>query len=326
MVRFSPSSTEPESKKKKATAAPPSLPPRPRGPTKGRPSYSEIRAQHAATVLLAGAYGSVKRTMDQLCVSRPTVRKALAKIDLRKTNAKTSVLPGHSGRGIVLAESHPAVLENRTLFPKGRVAPEPGKLLKSGVHSGKIGAVILKGKWAGYPVYTLTLEERATCPPCVHKLNCYGNNSPFSRRIKHGPQFEWMLEREVAGLELAHPLGFAVRLHALGDFYSWGYVNLWRTLMERHQALHVWGYTAHIDADGDVIARTLAIMVREFWPRFAMRFSNGEGLKMTTVSIDRAADRPADAIICPAQLQQSESCSTCALCWQSTARIAFLKH
>ena len=44
-------------------------------------------------------------------------------------------------------------------------------------------------------------------------------------------------------LDIDHPNGFAVRLHNLGDFYSLQYVALWRRLLARHPALHVWGYT-----------------------------------------------------------------------------------
>lgn len=296
---------------------------------KRRVPYSTIRAAYQATIDMAGKMGARVRTAHQLGISIPTVIRAIKSHDKRKSRGGGSIStmgPGHDGRGRKLAEHHPAVAENRTLFVQARVPPEPGRLFKNGEHSAKLGAQVLKGEWKGFPIYTLTLEERATCPPCVHKLDCYGNNSPFSRRIKHGPEFEWMLEREVAGLELANPKGFLVRLHMLGDFYSWRYCDLWRTLMWRHPAMHVFGYTAHIDTENDVIARTLALMVRELWPRFALRFSNGDGKIMTTISIDKPADKPADAVICPAQLQQSESCSTCALCWSLLGRIAFLRH
>ena len=44
--------------------------------------------------------------------------------------------------------------------------------------------------------------------------------------------------RAATAAALDHPNGFAVRLHNLGDFYSTTYVELWRTLLERHSALH----------------------------------------------------------------------------------------
>jgi hypothetical protein len=63
------------------------------------------------------------------------------------------------------------------------------------------------------------------------------------------------LGREVALLDIDHPNGFALRLHNLGDFYSTTYVDLWRKLLERHSALHVWGYTAHWDIKDDSYRR-----------------------------------------------------------------------
>ncbi len=33
-----------------------------------------------------------------------------------------------------------------------------------------------------------------------------------------------------------------------------------------------------------------------------------------------------DAIICPAQTGKADSCGTCALCWHTKRRIAFLQH
>lgn len=320
MVRFAPGTVDDDE-------APPAPPKRRRKKYFARGAYSTIRAAYAETVKLGGEYGAKTRVMHQLNCSLPTVLRALAHWEDRKTKTSAHRRPGHKGRGISLAESHPAVVENRTLFRRSVRQPDGSEhLFKDGSNSAKVGGLIKKGKWAGFPVYTLTLEERASCPPCQHKLNCYGNGSPFSRRFAHGPALEWRVERELAGIELKHPKGFCVRLHMLGDFYSWAYVDLWRTLLARHPALHVFGFTAHVDTERDVIGRTLAIMVREWWPRFAIRFSDGAGTVMTTVSIDRADQRPLDAVICPAQTGAAESCSTCALCWQSTKRIAFLKH
>jgi hypothetical protein len=60
--------------------------------------------------------------------------------------------------------------------------------------------------------------------------------------MQHGADLERRLEIEVARHAEENPLGFAVRLHVLGDFYSVEYVGLWRQLVEQHSALHVWGY------------------------------------------------------------------------------------
>ena len=73
--------------------------------------------------------------------------------------------PLPEGRGLTLPAYHHAVRGGRTLFPT-RVyeAGEVARVLKDGHQSRKIGKVIAKGRRRGWPIYTLTLEERATCP------------------------------------------------------------------------------------------------------------------------------------------------------------------
>lgn len=141
--------------------------------------------------------------------------------------------------------------------------------------------------------------------------------------MQAGPDLEWKLTREVALLAIDHP-NFVVRLHGMGDFYSPGYVELWRTLLERHEGLHVFGYTARQD---DAIADALRSLARDAgWSRFAMRFSNAPMTTRATVTIEHAGQCPADSVVCPEQVGLTESCSTCGLCWQTEKRVAFLQH
>jgi hypothetical protein len=147
----------------------------------------------------------------------------------------------------------------------------------------------------------------------------------WTDRVAAGADLEWRLPREVALLETYHPNGFAVRLHVLGDFYSAEYVGLWRDMLARHSALHVWGYSARHDKD-DPIAAALMALVQDQWERFAIRFSNAPSETCSTISIEHPLQCPADAIVCPEQIGKTESCSTCALCWQTEKRIAFLQH
>jgi hypothetical protein len=59
--------------------------------------------------------------------------------------------------------------------------------------------------WKGFPVYTLTLEERHTCPrTCEHWRSCMGNHMPLAQRIEAEADLEWRLEREVALLSIDH--------------------------------------------------------------------------------------------------------------------------
>jgi hypothetical protein len=109
------------------------------------------------------------------------------------------------------------------------------------------------------PIYTLTLEERASCPlTCKHWRSCYGNGMMVASRVQAGPELEARLEREIEVLDVRHVKGFVVRLHVLGDFYSVEYVELWRRLLRQYSTMRIWGYTARIDAKNDPIAAALA--------------------------------------------------------------------
>lgn len=239
---------------------------------------------------------------------------------------------GHVSKGkghrVDLPSHHPAAAEGRTLFPT-RVLSVQGlqNVLVSGANARKIGDRIIKGKWAGYPVFTLTLEERATCPrSCLHWGSCFGSNMPFAKRIKNDAEFEERLGHELAVLNYKYPKGFAVRLHVLGDFYSVEYVKLWATFLNRFAALRVFGFSARWNMKDDPIADELVRLFVSRWDRFAIRFSNAPMEEISTVTVESESQVPADAVLCPQQKGQTQSCGSCALCWSSQKRIAFLQH
>lgn len=235
-----------------------------------------------------------------------------------------SILP--SGKGVVLRSfDHPA-RAGRSLFPS-RVfdTDEVKRVLKSGHESRKIGAFVTKGPRRGWPIFTLTLEERATCPrTCLHWLDCYGNNMQAAERITAGSDLESALEQELRALDAKHEAGFLVRLHVLGDFYSTGYVEFWQRMVEELPALHVFGFTAH-HPDSE-IGRAVAIATFDLgWRRFAIRVSGAQG-DMRAARAVGPGEIDADATLCPAQTGATECCATCALCWQSERTIAFGRH
>lgn len=222
---------------------------------------------------------------------------------------------------------HPALLNRETLFPTTRTAADGRNVLQPGKHTSKIGGEIAKGRWKGFAVYTLSLEERATCPiSCKHWRSCYGNHMHLARRFEHGEALQRHLPREIAALARRHPKGFAIRLHNLGDFYSVAYVEMWRDLLDKHPSLHAFGFSARFDYHGDPIAKALIDLVGKRWSRFAIRFSNAPIDECATVSIEHPYQKPSDAIICPQQMGKTAACSTCALCWATTKRIAFIQH
>lgn len=232
-----------------------------------------------------------------------------------------SIAPG--ARGVTLPAYHPAYSSGRTMFPS-RVfdADEVDRVLKTGHQSRKIGKTVAKGHRKGWPIFTLTLEERATCPrTCEAWAGCYGNNMQAAERITPGHALEVALIGELAALQRKHPAGFMVRLHVLGDFYSTEYVALWAAAIEACPALHVFGFTARLP--GTEIGDALWQLAGNHWARFAVRFS---GMRGETMASQLVPDEDPMAILCPAQTGATDCCATCALCWQSDRSIAFRRH
>ena len=227
-----------------------------------------------------------------------------------------------------LADDHPAVVTGRTRY-LGRVEhPSPeASVLKSGQNNPKIGRRVVGGPWSGMPIFTLTLEERATCwSECRHWHDCYGNKMHWPARWTHGLELEAKLDAELAALNDKHPEGFVVRLHVLGDFYSVAYVEKWKDWLTRYPALRVFGYTAY--PPDHEIGHAVAALRESGWDRFAVRTSNAGLAKMGETTINRKpeGDRVPEGIVCPAQTGKKECCATCGLCWQTTENIAFILH
>jgi hypothetical protein len=230
-----------------------------------------------------------------------------------------------------LKPGHAALSGARTIFlktVKAADSPDVRVMMQSASTNRKLGngkKTILKGRWAGMDLYQLVLEERATCPrSCQQWSNCYGNNMYLAKRIDHRdwPAFKARLESELAGLATKHPAGFAVRLHVLGDFFSKRYVDLWRRALVRHPQLRVFGYTHRWPGQGDGIGEALGDLNDRYPDRWSVRFSDRGG----RMSANVGAAAGAGDIQCPQEVGKTESCLTCALCWQTDKPIMFTEH
>lgn len=234
-----------------------------------------------------------------------------------------------AGSPYALEPSHIAVRLGTSLFREGRLqsarfAKEP--LLKTGHNNRKIGKLITKGRWKGFPVFTLTLEERATCPrSCRHWLDCYGNKMNWPTRFMADGALVPRLDAELRALA-GRQRAFVVRLHVLGDFYSVPYVEQWGAWLDRFPALHVYGYTAW--RRETPIGAAVARLAADRWDRFAVRTSNSEAPERSTRTLYSAtASGSVDGgIVCPVQTGKTECCGTCGLCWQTQRPIVFLAH
>lgn len=229
--------------------------------------------------------------------------------------------------------ANPSIEAGRSLFHRKSVkSPDQMKtLLVSGYSNVKIGRDCRVGKLKGYWIYTLSLEERRTCPrACHHWQNCYGNGMPYAKRIDHThPDFLQRLDAEIVGL-LAQAKrrrgapGIILRLHALGDFYSADYVDFWSRQLDKHPRLVLFGYTAWAP-DTEIGARVDRLI--DLYPGRAMiRFSNGGMVTRSTVPIVDAEDCPPGAFVCPEQTGQFEACGKCGACWTTLKNVAFMAH
>lgn len=238
-------------------------------------------------------------------------------------------------------EALAARIPARTVFAN-RVVPVPARptkstglyVLKAAKSNTKLSAlqkpVFKKGPWRGMSLYTLTLEERATCPStCEMYVRCYGNRMLNALRYKHGPALERAVRLDVQALARKHPAGFVVRLHVLGDFYAVRYVELWAKLVREHPQLHIFGYThrSYGTPIGDAVTR----LVVSNPGRVSILRSDGF---VPEDPLPRAISTPAGTttphpltkVVCPEQTGRVASCLDCGLCLNGHTSVSFVDH
>jgi hypothetical protein len=223
-----------------------------------------------------------------------------------------------------------------TIFPHTVLDWSPDvdeTVLKSGKQNIKIGGDVLVGPLLGAKIYTLTLEERATCPrECGLWQACYGNSMNMARRWRHSAALETAIEAEVRALCAKHEK-VLIRLHVLGDFPSFDYLALWARLLDDLDNLWVFGFTAWKPGTqiGDGVARLREAFRQNM--RFAVRTSGVTG-EWGSFTIDFPTELPrlGDAIVCPAQrsgngdIRGAVHCGDCGACWQAPKPIVFIQH
>jgi hypothetical protein len=237
---------------------------------------------------------------------------------------------------VSLDARHPALRDATTIFPS-RVfdADDREHILVDGINNAKTGWRVMKGAWAGSPMYHLSLEERATCPrSCAVWAQCYGNGLPLAVRFRRSDRLIERLDDELHALagRRRNGDGFVVRLHALGDFPDIDYLWHWARWSDEIPGLRIWGYTAH-PADSEIgskIAECNTVRPDRWRIRFSVSPDAAPG-PMQTASIWTKADGPRDRqdVICPQELGKTATCGTCVLCWNPNAaglRVLFLGH
>lgn len=214
----------------------------------------------------------------------------------------------------------------QTRYLKG-VKPPSLNMLKRGKQNKKLGDKVSVKMWKGMTMYSLSLEERATCPSdCLQWDNCYGDNMPFAHRFDHNDHnFIGYLEMQLAELNDKHPDGFVVRLHVLGDFYDGRYIVQWQLWLHQFENLRVFGYTHHT-ADSQ-LGNMINNVNRIHTDRFRVRFSDDDSTSFNASVVQTTAEALArPGIVCPEQSKFTDSCATCGYCWSSDQPVIFYEH
>lgn len=207
----------------------------------------------------------------------------------------------------------------------------------------KLGKKVLRGRLAGAKIYTLTLEERATCPTtCDHWKNCFGNSMYMA--IRYSVDAALLMEIESNLKEYsAKGIAFLVRLHVLGDFESLKYVKFWERMLKKYPLLNIYGYTAR--KKSEPIGKALFNLRKTFGLRFMVRQSGDfRSKELTALSFDNPKALPMvqakKAFVCPTQITKkgeyklakkgektlTDNCGTCGLCWTTKKPVVFLTH
>ena len=243
-----------------------------------------------------------------------------------------------------LTKTEAAILSSRSIYHMNVKSVNDGmgkteRAIKASTNA-KLGKIIQKGRLRGAKIYTLTLEERATCPEtCAHWSTCFGNNMPFATRYKMDDALIAQVEGD---LEFYNAKGkpFLVRLHILGDFTSLEYVEFWARMLERFEHLNVYGYTARLVGTpiGDALHAMLSL---RFMVRQSGQFAENAfaALSMDDVKTETLVKNK-KAFVCPTQIAKrgeyrlakknettiTANCGTCGLCWTTLLSVAFLTH
>jgi len=202
------------------------------------------------------------------------------------------------------------------------------KVLKKSTNK-KLGKKILKGQFKGYKFHTLTLVERESCPKdCFHWKDCFGNNMPFAHRFSSEDELllTTRIHQDIKDLKGKFVM---IRLHILGDFFNVQYVYFWDLMLTLYPNIAIYGYTANstsskLETSRNIAQAILSLRIKHK-KRFSVRFSNDLTQEFSANSEELQTPQIHKSIQCPEQIGLTESCGSCALCWEQPKRQVIFK-
>ena len=214
----------------------------------------------------------------------------------------------------------------QTRYPKSVKPSKDQNILKPSSNNAKLGYIVSKGKHRGKRIYSVSLQERATCPTsCHHWEDCYGDNMPFALRYDTKGLMQ-AISKQLETLMKKHKQGILVRLHVLGDFYSVPYVRFWADQMIKYgDKLAIFGYTAR---NKGKIYNEIRLLNMRFSERCVIRLSRNEEFDIMDAFQSYAAEESFEgkSFDCPEQVGKVKSCADCSLCWTTQKTVRFASH
>ena len=132
------------------------------------------------------------------------------------------------------------------------------------------------------------------------------------------------VEEQISTLVKKHPKGIVIRLHVLGDFYSFDYVRFWEDMLLKFPTLCVFGYTAR--EEDRVIGTYIASLNIRYPDRWIIRFSRSKESKKLGWWYAAEESFTGKSFTCPEQTGKLDSCGACGLCWTAPKTVRFLSH
>lgn len=201
-------------------------------------------------------------------------------------------------------------------------------VLKNALFNKKLGGFpkrsmrIKKGPHKGMPLFSLTLEERATCnTECQQWSNCYGDKMRYAKRYDTDG-IEDVIDHDLEVLFSRYPQ-VSIRLHILGDFFSVQYVEYWEEKINQYSGLYVWGFT-HWPWETE-IGRSIVLVSVCFPKQFAISISDFDSIVLPrAVVVDHW--NTDTGVACLNQVDD-RGCVDCGICMSpSHNTVQFLRH
>lgn len=207
--------------------------------------------------------------------------------------------------------------------------------LRQAGSNGKMGGdVLLKGPWAGKLSFATALQEGITCPTncLLRRTGLCGAANYSGYRFNVDTAFYDWAAWQIGTTCRRNADGMAVRLFVTGDFPDEQMVRFWRSQLEGHSTLCVWGHTHRNGALRHLI---LTELNEAFPERALIRISDtSDDVWRAVTVLDIAEAKQCGAVICPAGLTAGRdrprvkrngetplsSCDRCGLCMNRRIR------